>query len=103
MMIARLTIGLLVLTAFAAVAPAASATPFGAGDCSKGGLCAGGCVGLTTECGDGSLVCVGISYQVPQCVGSTAAIASPELRCMGLPCDVINAVCYTLTHQWCVG
>jgi hypothetical protein len=102
-MIAKLTLGLIVLTAFAGLVPAASADPFGAGDCSKGGLCVGGCVGLRTECGDNSVACVGVSYQVPQCVGSTAAVAAPDARCIGLPCDVINAVCWVALHTWCVG
>jgi hypothetical protein len=104
-MIAKLTVSLLVLTAFAALAPTASADPFGAGDCQKSGLCAGGCVDLRTDCG-GNIACVGISYQVPQCVSSPDEVSTGGdvgLRCLGLPCDIINAVCYVATHHACVG
>lgn len=104
-MIAKLTVSLLVLTAAVALAPAASADPFGAGDCQKSGLCAGGCVDVRTPCGDGDVACVGVSYEVPQCVGGLdeASAGGADLRCLGAPCDAINAVCWLLLHARCVG
>jgi hypothetical protein len=35
------------------------------------------------------------------CVGAEAKVA--DARCMGPVCDAVNAVCYTLTKQWCLG
>lgn len=104
-MIARTTLALAVLFAALAIVPAASATSIGVGDCSKAGACAAVCVGSDSCPGDGSLACVGASYQVPQCAPEPAAstTASAVVRCMGLPCEIINAVCYTATKQWCVG
>ena len=104
-MIAKLTVSLILLPAVAAFAPSAAANPFGAGDCQKSGLCVGGCVDLTTPCPHGELACVGVSYQVPQGVTSPDEVSTGDagLRCLGLPCDVINAVCWVALHTQCVG
>lgn len=60
----------LVMSALVTLATPASAEEVGVGDCEKfNGACAGVCVAATTGCEDGRLVCVGVSYQVPQCVG----------------------------------
>lgn len=63
-----IAIATLALVVFATPSQADSVT---VGDCKKfGGACAGVCVDATTPCQDGALVCAGVSYQVPQCVGT---------------------------------
>lgn len=105
-MIAKIATATLALLTLAAVlAPASSADPIGVGDCHKSGACASAC--LRDDCatpGDW-LVCVGVSYEVPACAHDPTAdhIQSADLRCMGAPCDVGNAVCWILLHAWCLG
>jgi hypothetical protein len=62
-----LLVAALVLTALVAVAAPASADQYGVGDCRK--VCAAVCVSdADTTCWDDGAVCVGFSYQIPQCV-----------------------------------
>ncbi|MEA3203572.1 MAG: hypothetical protein QOI63_1247 [Thermoplasmata archaeon] len=59
-----------------ALAGTASADRFGVGDCQKNGLCAGGCVAVTTPC-NGDLACGGVSYEVPFCVEEPPIAVAP--------------------------
>ena len=101
-MAVRTVVALLALATFAAALPAASADWIVVGDCQKL-TCAGACAPAVADCGPGRLACVGVSYQVPVCVrGDLAVTDLPELRCMGLPCDLVNLVCQTATGRTCV-
>lgn len=106
-MFGKLATALLVLSAALALGPAASAETVEVGDCSKSGLCAGACVGADDCPRYDNLACVGVSYQMPQCVHDpttyTTDSASFVSKCMGEVCDLVNVVCYRVLKTWCVG
>lgn len=64
-----LVASLLLMTALVAVAAPASADAYVVGDCRRSGACAGVCIAdADTRCWDDGAICVGASYQVPQCL-----------------------------------
>jgi hypothetical protein len=98
----RTLAALLALAALAALPPSASADWLVVGDCQKL-TCAGACGPAVYTCGPGELACVGFSYQVPQCIQGDLAVSDiPPVRCMGLPCDLVNLACETATGRHCV-
>ena len=99
-MFGKTTAALLLLAAFTAV-PAVQAETVTVGDCSLSGACASVCA---LDCDGGEAVaCVGVSFQVPQCVPNPTMASSTDARCMGAPCDAIIAVCWIVLKAWCVG
>jgi hypothetical protein len=79
------TLGLVLLAAPASASAASPATS--AQDCAP------------DPCGTINVACRKVFHG--DCVRADAELA--DARCMGPVCDAINAVCYTLTKQWCVG
>ena len=66
---AFLAASLLLTAALLAVAAPATADNYVVGNCQKSGACVGVCVAdADTTCWDDGAVCVGASYQVPQCI-----------------------------------
>lgn len=64
-----LAIGLLLATGLLAASAPASADSYVVGNCQKSGACVGVCIADSdTTCYRDGAVCVGASYQVPQCV-----------------------------------
>ena len=92
------------LAVVTAVAPAAAADPIVVGDCSTlGGACAAVCAEGVADCGGNDLACIGVSYQVPQCVESDLAVAAHgPPRCASPVCDAVNVVCVKVFGVRCV-
>lgn len=104
-MLRAIALAALVLASASLLVPAAAADPVTVGDCSKAGLCAAVCVGDDCPARD-DLLCVGASYQVPQCVNDPTTYTtdlSASARCMGPVCEAVNAVCWIALKTWCVG